>query len=65
MSSNWMDATGMACADEARPKRRTMRTSFLILLLPNKRAGVSCGNISNQLSWAFHCPDGSFAYPIV
>jgi hypothetical protein len=28
-----MDATGMACVDEARPKRRIMGTSFLILLL--------------------------------
>jgi len=65
LSISWMDASGMACVDEARPKRKTMGTSFLIWLLPNKRVGVSCGNISIQLSRTCHCPDGSFAYPIV
>src|SRR5215813_7583602 len=64
-SSCWMDATGMACVDEARPKRRTMGTSFLILLLPSKRVGAFLVTISDQLNRAFHCPNGLYAYPIV
>jgi hypothetical protein len=60
-----MDATGMACVDEAKPKRKTMGMSFFILVLPNKRAGASCTTISNQLSRTCHCPNGSCAYPIV
>ena len=64
-SSCWMGATGMACVDEARPKRKTTGTSFLILLLPNKRVGASFASISNQLNRTFHCPNGSCAYPIV
>ena len=48
MSSGcWTGATGMACVEEARPKRKTKGTSFLILLLPNKRAGASKTSQSN------------------
>ena len=43
-SSCWMDATGMACVDEARPKKKRIGMSFLIVLLPRSRLGSSLSN---------------------
>jgi hypothetical protein len=53
-----MDPTGMACVAVARPKRKTMGTSFFILLLPTSGLAFLI-SISDQLNRAFHCANGS------
>ena len=64
-SSCGMDATGMACVDEARPKMKRIGTSFVISLFPEKTSCDLLRKISNQVNRMFHWTNGYRAYPII